>query len=415
MEKILFVDDEPQILQALRRMLRGKRGQWHMAFAASGPEALELLEKERFDVIVTDMRMPIMDGAALLEEVRQRYPHMVRIILSGHSDQAKILKSVKPAHQYLAKPVDPEQLEQVLTQALSLRKVLNNEQLIRVLSQVESLPALPQLYTRLMEAIESPQSSLEEIGEIISQDLGMTATVLKLVNSAFFGIAHRVTSPAQAVALLGLDVVQALVLSYQLFSTHDFSQIKGFSFESLWRHSLTTGGFAKTIAQIEGLPRNQVDLAFFAGVLHDVGKLPLCSLVSNRYQRVLDRVRSEDRPLWEVEQEELGATHAEVGAYLMGLWGMSEDVIRALAFHHRPSDAPEKGCGVLAVVHAANVLEHELYVINRHYHHPQFDPAFLEAAGLQDRIELWREACRKQLYEGEGDGHSETAGKGVDG
>lgn len=104
--KILFVDDEPMVLQGLQRVLRPLRNEWETAFANSGQEALEKLSQEPFDVIVTDMRMPGMDGGQLLTRVKERYPHMVRIILSGQADKTMVMKSVKPAHQYLAKPCD---------------------------------------------------------------------------------------------------------------------------------------------------------------------------------------------------------------------------------------------------------------------------------------------------------------------
>src|SRR5262245_37814840 len=100
MKKILFVDDEPNVLQGLERMLRSMRHEWEMQFAMSGPAALERLAEQTFDVIVSDMRMPGMTGAQLLTEVSQRHPHIVRIILSGQADQEDILRSVGPTHQY---------------------------------------------------------------------------------------------------------------------------------------------------------------------------------------------------------------------------------------------------------------------------------------------------------------------------
>jgi HD-like signal output (HDOD) protein/CheY-like chemotaxis protein len=398
------VDDEPEVLNGLKRMLRSQRGEWSCAYAESGQKALDILAGSGpFDLIISDMRMPGMDGARLLEKVRALYPRMVRIILSGQSDQNKIMNSVKPAHQFLAKPIKQEALLAILKRALALQAVLADESLAELLSEVESLPGLPEVYTKLMEEIESEESSLEAIGSIIEQDMGMTATLLKVVNSAFFGIPRKIEKPAQAVSLLGLDVVKALVLSYQLFSAFDLRRIKSFSFDLLWRHSVATGGLAKLIAQEEGLDRSSVDDAFFAGMLHDVGKLPLAAYASEQYNRVLNQVREADQLLWEAEMEVLGTSHAEAGAFLMGLWGMPESAIIAIAFHHRPSHIMEEGFSPLTAVHAANILEHQLVVHNQNYALPQWDMEHLARLGLENRIPAWTRACEANLGQEDAD------------
>jgi len=393
------------VLDGLRRMLRSQRKEWICAYATSGQDALaQLAGPERFDLIISDMRMPGMGGAQLLEEVRKRHPHMVRIILSGQSDQDAVLQSVKPAHQFLAKPIEHESLLAIIKRALALQEVLADDSLAKLLSEVESLPGLPEVYSRLMTEIEADNCSLEVIGGIIEQDMGMTANILKVVNSAFFGLPRKIEKPAQAVSLLGLDVVKALVLSFQLFSSFDLRRIKGFSFDLLWKHSVTTGGLAKLIAQEEGLDRKSVDDAFFAGMLHDVGKLPLSSFAPEQYNHILEQVREKDQLLWEVEFEILGTSHAEAGAYLMGLWGMPESVISAIAFHHRPSRLPEDAFSPLTAVHAANIIEHELIVHNQNYARPQWDTEYLSRLGMGERIPAWTEACKANLEQGESDG-----------
>src|ERR1700751_643330 len=105
-KRVLFVDDEAMVLSGLQRSLRPMRNEWEMAFVNSGAEALQLMEHEPFDIIVTDMRMPVMNGAQLLEEVKRRFPQCFRIILSGQADQETIMRAVDPTHQYLSKPCD---------------------------------------------------------------------------------------------------------------------------------------------------------------------------------------------------------------------------------------------------------------------------------------------------------------------
>lgn len=401
MIRILFVDDEPNVLSGLRRMLRDMRHLWDMSFVNSGMEAISLLAKERFDIIVSDMRMPVIDGAMLLSQVRKLYPHMTRIILSGHSDREAIMKSVRLVHQYLSKPCDPDELKQVLQQTAAMRWLLAHDDLISLVSQIESLPSLPQSYSMLLEALDSDDVTMEKVGELISQDMGMTTTVLKLVNSAFFGLPQQVASPAQAVSLLGLDIIKGLVLSQGLFETLKIQPVPGMSFEALWRHCLAVGGLARKIMEQENQDRAAIDQAFIAGIMHDVGKLVLATVQPREYAKVVEAVRRSNRPLVEVERRVFGVTHGEVGAYLLGLWGAHENIVGAIALHNDPVYTSALGAGsgrqLLAVVHAANVFEHECNVIHPTYARPSLDQGFLSDANLLDKMPAWKQACQTIL------------------
>jgi len=222
-KRVLFVDDEPRILDGLKRMLRHMRDEWEMSFVESGEAALKVLESARFDVVVSDMRMPGMDGAELLTRVMERYPQIVRIVLSGHADKEMILKTVRPAHQYLSKPCDPEKLRSTVARASALRGLLADELLKQLVSQMSTLPSAPSLYNEVMNELRSGEGSVQRVGEIVSKDVGMTAKILQVVNSAFFGVPRHVESPAQAVSLLGLETIKALALSAQVFSQGAFA------------------------------------------------------------------------------------------------------------------------------------------------------------------------------------------------
>ena len=188
MKKILFVDDEPHILSGLQRMLRGNRNEWEMQFVGSGAEALAKLAAAPFDVIVTDMRMPGMDGAELLTRVRANFPDVVRICLSGYSSVESAMKVVGLAHQYLSKPCDPNVLKTTIVRACALRDHLHDPLLRQALSRMENVPSLPTNYQAILAELNCPEPSLAKIGEVISQDIAMTAKILQLVNSSFFGL-----------------------------------------------------------------------------------------------------------------------------------------------------------------------------------------------------------------------------------
>ncbi len=356
---VLFVDDEPLLLQGLQRMLRSQREAWTMRFAGSGREALELLAQETFDALVTDLRMPGMSGEELLRAVQELHPQLVRIILSGEIDSASALPALRCAHRYLAKPCEAEELKSALSQALALRRWVEAHPLKSLLARIESLPSLPDLYAKLLAEIQSPRSSLQRVGRLVERDIGMTAKILQIVNSAFFGLPRRVVSAQDAVALLGYDTLKALVLSSGIFSQFDAKHMRCLNLDALWQHCMHAGLFARTIAVSEKLPRASQDEAFTAGMLHDIGKLVLAQNFPEGYAEVLAAAHADTRPSAQIEQERFGASHAELGAYLLGLWGIGEGVVDAIARHHQVFQ--HSGSGALsAAVCAANELEHML-------------------------------------------------------
>jgi len=399
--RILFVDDEPKVLQGLQRMLRPMQHEWEMAFSESGKEALEILEKEPFDVVVSDMRMPGMDGAQLLNEVKKRYPQTMRLVLSGHSDREMILKSVGATHQYLIKPSDPESLKAVLKRAFALRELLNDEVLKRLISRLKSLPSIPSLYMEVMQELQSPDSSMQKVGKIISQDMGMAAKILQLVNSAFFGLPRQISSPEQAVGLLGLDTIRALVLSIHVFSQFDEAKLPGFHLTALWDHCVAVGSCANRIAKSEKTEKKSIDDALTAGLLHDCGKLVLATNLPDLYQEVLYMVDKQETNLLEAEKETFGTTHAEVGAYLLGLWGLPDPIVEAVAFHHHPTMCIGQTFSSLTAVHLANALDHELRSTAEPATRSQIDLDYLNSLGVVDRLPAWRKACKAQPSDGD--------------
>jgi HD-like signal output (HDOD) protein len=391
--KILFVDDEPNVLGGLQRMLRSMRHEWEMSFVGGGREALEVLAREPFDVVVTDMRMPGMDGANLLAEVMSRYPKTVRIILSGHSDREVIMKSIGPAHQYLSKPCDADIVKATVVRACALRDLLANETLKRLASQMQSLPSLPSLYLELMTELQSPDSSITRVGEIISQDVGMTAKILQLVNPSFFGVRDHISSPAEAARLLGLDTIRALVLSVHVFSELDQIRVPGFSPDALWSHSFGVGNVSQRISRTENQEHRVADESLMAGLLHDSGKLVLASNVPDQYAQALTLGRRKNVSELEAEQEIFGTTHAEVGGYLLGLWGLPDSIVGAVAFHHCPSKWLGQVFSPLTAVHVANVLEREHSDRGTGTELPPIDYNYLSKLGLAGRLPAWRDLC----------------------
>jgi HD-like signal output (HDOD) protein len=392
-KRILFVDDEPMILQGIQHSLRGMRAEWEVELANSGAEALETMEQTSFDVVITDMRMPGMDGAQLLDLVKVKFPRTVRIILSGQSDRETILRSVGPSHQYLSKPCDLDELKQRLVRAFALRDMLNDTHLKEVIGRLKTVPSLSALYVAVTEALQSPETPIKKIGDLVAQDMGMCAKVLQLANSAFFGLSCHVSSPQQAVSLIGIENLKALVLSVQVFSdfggqiTHDL----GF----LWQHSMTTASFAKAIAGVERSSRGVMDDAFTAGLLHDVGRLIMASAFGAEYQQVLKRAAEPGTLLAQCEADAFGCTHNGVGAYLLGLWGLTDSIVEAVAWHHQPAHAQPTSFSALIAVHAADHYDNRLHVHPLSDETSVMDEPLLNQMGLHRQLASWEKACRE--------------------
>ena len=395
--RILFVDDELRILQGLNRMLRVMRNEWDMEFVLSGEDALKKLDENKFDVIVTDMRMPVMDGATLLTEVMKRHPHVVRIVLSGHSDKELILKTVKSAHQYLSKPCETEALKKTVIRACALRDSLSSEELVQMISEIDTLPSLPSLYTKIMEELNNEEPSMSKIGEIIESDISMSAKILQLVNSSFFGLPRHISSPSQAVTLLGLETVKSLALTVQVFSQFNQSDFDTINIEEVWQHSMRVARFAKLICKEEGLDLKLVDNAMLGGLLHDLGKLIFAANMPNEYIHVYRVTKEKGTPFHEVEKEMLKTTHAEVGAYLIGLWGLPDTVIEALAYHHYPDKIQVDGLSPFISVYLANLFDHQLSAKKAQSKSIEIDKEFVKNNGFDNKIDLWRNLCEQDL------------------
>ncbi len=268
--------------------------------------------------------------------------------------------------------------------------LLAKESLCRLVDEIKTLPSLPALYRELTEVLRSPDASIESTARIISKDMGMTTKILQLVNSPFFGLRTFITSPAKAVAFLGLDQIKPLVLSMQVFSQFRESQHPFFSLEVLWRHGLVTGTSARAIAKEEQASQDLIDAVFTAGLLHDIGILILSTNLPDRYTDALALMLDRGIAEWEAECEVFGASHEEVGGYLLGTWGLSNDIVEAVAFHHEPMRSVSQPFSPLAAVHVANALVEQDEASAMGGTPTSVDADYLASCGLANRLAIWR-------------------------
>jgi HD-like signal output (HDOD) protein len=413
MKRVLFVDDEQPVLDSLRKMLDAQEQQWTTAFAPSAEAALAELAKSPFDAIVSDLRMPEMDGAALLKIVCERYPTVVRIVIASHEEMNGALRAVPVAHQFLLKPCDPHMLRVAVERATSLSNVLSNKMLASLIGSVNDLPVLPRTYLALREKLSDPDAAVKDVVKLVEQDISISAKILQLVNSAIFGLPREISSVNTAVNYLGMEMLQNLVLSAGVFRIFEnAASLPGFSFEEVQEHSQLTAKIASHVPA----PASIHSAAVVAGLLHDVGKLVLATRAPRHFARALAGAEEERRPLFAVEQDLMGVSHAEVGAYLLGIWGLPCPVVEAVAHHHHPDRVPQDTLDAVGIVHLANFLAHE------HPIHPVADPEshtyaapapeYLESLGLTDQISSWNEFAESAAIEMRG-GPKRDAGHAV--
>ena len=393
--RILFVDDDREVLNGLRRVLRKHRNQWDMFFANGFGEALGLMAEATFDAVVTDSKMSGMSGVALLERIRDEYPRTARIILSGYANEEESARISKVAHQFIYKPVDSDALTDAVARACSLCDAYGNEQIQACVVDVSAIPSLPQLYMEISRAAASEDCSLREITRIIERDMAMTAKLLQLVNSAFFGLGQRISSPEKAVSLLGINRIKAIVLVDQVFSQFSIKGGEhGFTADSLWRHSLQVAHLARAISKHEKQNGDRPDQAYTAGLLHDIGILILAS----QHREAFSKVIGADNPMG-IDNDPV---HAVAGAHLLSLWGLPSRIVEAVALHHTPNSIAFDGLCALSAVHVADALLSDLYRTNNNEEMEVFngslDEQYMERIACLSKIPAWR-ALAEKVYD----------------
>jgi len=356
MIKVLFVDDEPELLQGLENRLHKLKDRWQMRFAGSGDAAIRLLRQDPADVVVSDMRMPGMDGGQLLDWVRERHPETVRILLSGHTGTDGAIQLMPVAHQLLSKPCDLDLLERAVECGAGLQGRRSRPEVAQVLGLLQSLPSLPRLYWDLVRELDRPTASSASVSKIIEQDMAMTARVLQMANSAFFASPRSVRSVRDAITSLGLQAIRAAVLQLHLFrAMGDIAVPRGFSLEKLQTRSLHCAWLTN---QMLADPEER-KTAYSAAVLHDVGYLVLAVGLPEASARIRNRARSTGEALHRLETEELGCDHAEIGARMLALWGLPVPLVEAVAYHNDPLRSGATRFGAIAAVHVASVLSYD--------------------------------------------------------
>lgn len=381
-KRVLFVDDEPAILAGLQNLLYKDRKRWEMVFARGGEAALAHLRSQQFDVVVSDMRMPGMDGAALLNHVKDEFPATARIMLSGYAERDAIVRALPALHQLLSKPCDAATLRGAIERGIAsfATGLTTRDARVRgMIGSLDKLPSPPDIFFQLTKLMNDPMSSLSEAAGIVQRDPALSAKVLQLVNSAYFGAGQSTSSIAQSVQLLGTDRLRYLALTSSVFTPLGAEPSPDLPISEIQAGAERAASLAQRF--LKGPDR---DIGFAGGLLHDIGHIVLALGMTEAYREIVLQARADGGAITVFEDARLGVDHAEIGACLLGLWGLPNAIIQVVNFHHRPSAAPPALREVCAAVHVADALSHDPTCTTK------LDEDELARAGVLERLAEWQ-------------------------
>lgn len=395
MKRILFVDDESRVLDGMRRMFHCNRGHWEIHFAAGGEDAIRNCETTPFDVVISDMRMPGMDGATLLGHVRDLLPDAARIILSGYSEAGLATRAVSVAHRVLAKPCDASELQSAIERVIALQDLICSPEIRKIVGAVGELPSLSSTYASLTRAVTDQNTSVNQIAQIIERDVAMSAKVLQLTNSAFFGLSRRVANLTDAVSILGMNTIKNLALASEAFRVFvPSSRIGEAVCRSIQDHAMKAASIASTLP----LDPKIREGAVIGALLHDIGQLFIAYRMPEVFCAVLAKKEELNCRTVDAEEMILGTSHAEIGAYLLGLWDIPNIAVEAIAHHHHLDRIPHTEFDAAVAVYIADMLAHESDRNSSRRAIDTADPNLgcLESLGLLSKLDEFRALAEEQ-------------------
>ncbi len=319
-----------------------------------------------------------------IQSIRKERPDIACVVRCDLASKPAVEAWKGSGLPIIASTIDASALASALLRNVRLREWMADPAVKQILPHIHKLPAMPRLYTQVTEELRSSDSSLDMLAYLIRQDPVMSAKMLQLVNSAFFGLAREVTDMMDAVMILGTERIKSLILLAGVFSQYKESGEAIPSMDALMTHSIQAGVCARAIALAETKSAAMAEAAFTAGVLHDMGKVILAGNLPDRYReaRTLRSVKHLSDAA--AEMEVFGATHAAVGACLLASWGLPLGILEAVAWHHEPERSPDRAFTLLSAVHAANVISHAPSAVPR-----GLSAEYFTRIGLPNAAERW--------------------------
>jgi HD-like signal output (HDOD) protein len=407
-QRICFVGFSGHDLELLQSALLRVKGIWACELFAEGSAALMAMGSGDVDAVVAKAGKNSMDSADFMHQAAARQPRAVRFIVGDLVEQELIINSIGATHQFIAEPCKPQDLISAIQRGMALDAFISSDQIRALAPKLRRMPSLPSAYFEVLKQVESSSATIQSVGQVILRDPALTARLLQMVNSSAFALAQKVTDPMEAMSWLGLDTVKSLVLCLQVFAQDDAAKQAGISLDELWEHSAVVAKMAHDITLFQTGDKLLASDAFTAGLLHDVGRIVIASNLPKEYAETVKVAKEQKRPLHVQEAAQFGVHHAQIGAYLMGLWGMPAALVEAVALHHTPSRTPARDFSLLTAVHVADVFAHEKEEGRSQLVLPALDPIYLSALGLDGKPEIWKQVLAGEMVSLEKETKTET-------
>ncbi|HEV8542471.1 MAG TPA: response regulator [Verrucomicrobiae bacterium] len=395
--RILVLIDNPAELATAAPLFSQLPEGWKVHVSENAADAICQLGQVHFDMVFVDLKEGPHASAQFLHEVWARHPDTIRFLLAGNMAPDLMVTCALGPHQFLQKPLDADAIRNALERASLVHCLFQQKDVQALVSRIRTFPSRPTVYVEVMKELRSAHASAMNVGELVSRDLAISAKLLQITNSAFFGFTRPVSSPSDAVLLLGMETTASLVLGIEAFSRLDNIKLLYFSTEQVWKHCQAVAHSARAITEYMTNDSGLAHESYTAALLHDIGKLALAVNVEEQYRLALNSAREQNLPAWRVEREIFGATHAEAGAYLLSLWGLSAPVIEAVACHHLPARELAPEFSPSTALHLANALEDAESMAQNAQNssaEPALDLDYPPELGLQEHLDDFREIVR---------------------
>lgn len=385
---VLFLDTESNN-SVVRQYLGTREVPWNYHFVRDEQQATIFLNNNSVDVLVLDVIPRAVERLEFLLYISERFPRTIRIVYTETINQDTGLRALNSSHRYLAKTEATDELISCISRTLILQQSVRSESMRWLVNGLTTLPSIPETYNQLIKELNSENSTIDSITEIVYQDPAITSKILQIVNSALFGMRHPIKELKQAIPLLGTNTIKSLTLSIGAFQKFSGNGKNDHAFVGLMQHSLEVAIFSQTIVKEETGDEELAAEAFTAGILHDIGKLILFAAEFEKYEQAIAMAKEQKIELIEAERQIWGANHAEMGALLLANWGLPNSIIEVVALHHQPQLSQESKFTSLTAVAAADAISRNSHVVPI----PHSLTPYLSDVGCSDKLESWTDWC----------------------
>lgn len=392
-EKILFVYDPTNDNSKINEYKNHSQNSFTCMHAESIAQAKTIIAENNIDLVLATADLSDGSGTELHKYIVNNCNTIIRFLYSENSDKNIVYQSAGYIHQFMNADCDPHQFINIVHNSFNLRTILSNNDLHARIAGITNLPSPPEIYNQLVAELQSDDPSIRNIADLIKNDISITAKMLHMVNSAYFGLSTHVENPLHAVHLLGIDTIQSMVLTAGVFNLFTDPGIPGFSLDSIYTNSLAVGTSSRHLANAFGLITKHTEDALMAGMLHDIGKLIMLSYFPQEFKKSVELASQKSIPLFEAEKEVIGVTDAEIGAHLLSLWGLPSSILEAIALHYTPKVTPAPMTNVLTAVHLGYAINHDILNNVKGNEKSAVDMEYLEQLNLSSNVESLKNFC----------------------